>query len=213
VDRVASARAEGDPVRNWLAGARARERWDHYIALVRWQSSRLAIVARGDLGRLYTRHLLDSLNPLSFFDAPAGSMLDIGSGGGFPGVPLGIVWPETRITLLESREKKVGFLELVIRELGLSNMRAVCARLEDLGTSWQEERTFDLVAVRAVGGLPALLRSAQGACAPGARWIYFLGLSERADGVARDLRQVGTDIGPREGLFGGRLLLGRFSGG
>jgi 16S rRNA (guanine527-N7)-methyltransferase len=211
VDRAVSARAADDPVRAWLTDARARDLWDRYIALVRRQSSRLAIVARGDIGRLYTRHLLDSLNPLSFFDAPAGSLLDVGSGGGFPGIPLGIAWPGAQVTLLESREKKVGFLELVIRQLGLPNVRAVCARLEERGASWREERPYDLVTVRAVGDLPALLRSVRVACAPGARWVYFLGSGERLESLAGDLRQVDAEFEAREGLFGGLLLLGRWS--
>lgn len=212
VDRAIAARPDTDPVRAWLTNARARELWDHYLALVRWQSSRLAIVARSDLGRLYTRHLMDSLNPLSFFDAPVDSLLDIGSGGGFPGIVLGIVWPETRVTLLESREKKVGFLELVIRELGLPNVRAVCARLEERGVAWEEERPLELVTIRAVGDLPSLLRTVRPACAQDARWVYFLGSGDRSESLAAGLQEAETGFEPREGLFGGALLLGRFRG-
>src|SRR5467141_3666159 len=79
--------------------------------LVYTQVAQLSLVARGDRTVLYTRHILDSLNPLDIQSPPPPSALDIGSGGGFPGIPLAIVWPGTRVTILESREKKAGFLE------------------------------------------------------------------------------------------------------
>src|SRR5213593_2090352 len=90
--------------------------------LVYTQVAQLSLVARGDRTVLYTRHILDSLNPIDFQSPPPSSVLDVGSGGGFPGIPLAIVWPRTRFTILESREKKAGFLERVGRELGLRNV-------------------------------------------------------------------------------------------
>lgn len=210
VERATRGRPEEDPIRGWLSDQRARTLWDRYVALVYRQAARLAVVAGGDLERLYTRHLLDSLNPLSVFDLPPGSLLDVGSGGGFPGVPLGIAWPGTRVTLLESRDRKAGFLELVARELGLTNLTVVCARLEDRGAAWRESPPFDAVTIRAVGGLAALLKSLKGSCAPGATWIYFAGTEGRVEGLAASLRDAGSTFEAREGLFGGLLLVGRF---
>ena len=200
----------GDPRRGWLQDGRALELWDRYAAIVHEYSERLAIVARGDRGRLYTRHIMDSLNPLGLFDAPPDSILDVGAGGGFPGVPLAIAWPRTRVTLLESREKKAGFLEMVIRELALSNARAICARLEEYGNGQRTVERFDAVTIRAVGGLPELLLGAQRACAPGATWIYFVGSGERVEGLARSLEVAGFASDRRLGLFDGVLLVGRF---
>src|SRR5712675_3281277 len=69
--------------------------------LVYTQVAQLSLVARGDRTVLYTRHILDSLNPIDAQVPAPTSALDIGSGGGFPGIPLAIVWPSTRFTILE----------------------------------------------------------------------------------------------------------------
>ena len=206
---VIGSRPEGDRVRAWLESPRAQGLWDRYVALVARHSERLAIVGRGDRARLYTRHLLDSRNPLPFFDAEPGSLLDVGSGGGFPGIPLGIAWPGSSVTLLESRERKVGFLELVVRELALPNVRAVCARLEDRGTRWREPQPFEAVTIRAVGDLPSLLMGVRDALAPGARWVYFVGSSDRVEMLGDVLRRAGFKSAVRQGLFGGVFLVGR----
>ncbi|HXF59777.1 MAG TPA: RsmG family class I SAM-dependent methyltransferase, partial [Candidatus Saccharimonadales bacterium] len=107
--------------------------------LVYTQVAQLSLVARGDRTVLYTRHILDSLNPIDLQTPPPASALDIGSGGGFPGIPLAIVWPGTRVTILESKEKKAGFLERAVRELGIRNVAVACGRLEEYGRSWTAE--------------------------------------------------------------------------
>src|SRR5882762_6599859 len=154
--------------------------------LVYTQVAQLSLVARGDRTVIYTRHILDSLNPIDIQSPPPSSALDIGSGGGFPGIPLAIVWPGTRFTILESREKKAGFLERAGRELGLRNVTVVCARLEEYGRSWTAE-PHRTVYVRALGDLPEVLRSAERVAVPGAEWIYFLGAGAAPDEVLAPL--------------------------
>jgi len=177
--------------------------------LVYEQSSRLALVARGDRKILFTRHVLDSLNPIGILSPPPSSVLDIGSGAGFPGIPLAIIWPETRVTLLESREKKCGFLERVVRELGLSNATVVCARLEAYGKTWQAEPHASVL-IRAVGDLPAILSHASEATTPGASWVYFLGEEMTAQGLIEVLGPFGSRARIAAGPFGGKLLCGDF---
>lgn len=177
--------------------------------LVHEQSERLALVARGDRPILFTRHVLDSLNPIESLSPPPASALDVGSGAGFPGIPLAIVWPETRITLLESRDKKCGFLERAARELGLRNVTVLCARLEDYGKTWSAE-PHACVLVRAVGSLPLILSRAKAAAAPGARWVYFLGEDVATDRLIQELGPTGSTASVIVGPFGGRLLCGGF---
>jgi 16S rRNA (guanine(527)-N(7))-methyltransferase RsmG len=177
--------------------------------LVHKQAAQLALIAHGDRAVLFTRHVLDSLNPIDLFVQPPTSLLDVGSGGGFPGIPLAIAWPETRVTLLESREKKCGFLERAVRELGLKNVKMACARLEDFGKSWTAD-AHACVFIRAVGGLPALLSIAERAVTRDAQWVYFLGGEISVEALREDLGPRGVGAVVRSGAFGGRLLIGRF---
>jgi 16S rRNA (guanine527-N7)-methyltransferase len=180
--------------------------------LVYTQVAQLSLVASGDRTVLYTRHILDSLNPIDIQSPPPSSALDIGSGGGFPGIPLAIVWPGTRFTILESREKKAGFLERAVRELGLRNVTVACGRLEEYGRSWTAEPHRDVL-VRALGDLPELLRSAERVAVPGAEWVYFLGAGASPDRLIAQLGTSGEWAQVLSGAFGGRLLRGYFPPG
>ena len=180
--------------------------------LVYTQVAQLSLVARGDRTVLYTRHILDSLNPIDIQSPPPASALDIGSGGGFPGIPLAIVWPGTRVTILESREKKAGFLERAVRELGIKNVAVACGRLEEYGRSWTAE-PHRSVYIRALGDLPEVLRSAERVAVPGGEWYYFLGAETSADRLVSTLGPAGEWTMVATGAFGGRLLRGYFPPG
>jgi len=178
--------------------------------LVYTQIAQLSIVAREDRSVIFTRHILDSLNPVDAMSRSMRSALDIGSGGGFPGVPLAIAWPHCRVTVLESREKKAGFLERAVRELELKNVTVVCARLEEYGRSWTAEPQ-ESIFVRAL--LPDVLLQAGRVAAPGAQWVYYLGSGTPTQRVAGQLGDLGRDAETIEGSFGGRLLTGHFPPG
>jgi len=186
----------------------APERLCEYGRLLYDKSADLALIAKSDRPRLFTRHILDSLNVLSLFPEPPDSALDIGSGGGVPGIPLAIAWPDARVLLLESREKKSGFLEHAVRSLRLSNARVVCARLEEYGSIWNAEPVAS-VFVRALGDLPTVLVHASRPAREDARWVYFLGDREEVDALGEgDLDTWRPET--NRGTFGGRLLSGRF---
>ena len=187
--------------------------------LVHENADRLSLVSKRDRASLFTRHVLDSLNPASLFDHPPASALDVGSGAGFPGIPLAVVWPSATVTLLERRERKAGFLERAVRELGLKNTKVIPSRLEDLTAGSHApvragslEPGFDSVFIRALGSLPELLESAGSVCAPGARWVYFLGAGSSATEIQSSLGPLGLNAEVARGKFGGQLLHGRMDG-
>ena len=100
-------------------------------------------------------HLLDSLTVLATADLAGKSLIDVGCGAGFPGVPLAIAAPEAKITLLDSLAKRMNWLETVVPQLGIANARCVTARAEEEVTKCRE--TYDYATSRAVARLNILL--------------------------------------------------------
>src|SRR5207302_1962289 len=123
-----------------------------------------------------------------------------------------IVWPGTRFTILESREKKAGFLERVVRELGIKNVTVACGRLEEYGRSWTAE-PHSSVYIRALGDLPGVLRYSEPVAVPGSERIYFLGGDTAVDRLVAPLGPAREWTTVLDGAFGGRLLRGYFPPG
>ena len=125
-------------------------------------NERFNLTAVRDPEQAWVRHVADSLSLVPFVaEAGVREAMDLGSGGGFPGIPLAIAMPEVQWTLVESVGKKARFLQETIERLGLANVRVQQARAEDLAafkTGVREQ--MDAVACRAVGGLASLVELA-----------------------------------------------------
>lgn len=137
----------------------AVETLEEYERLIRRWNARGNLVSRRDLGRLRDRHVLDSLSLLPWWH---GSLADVGSGAGLPGVPLAIARPESPVTLVERSERKARFLQHVIIELALDNVELVEADVREPLPGSLAKRRFATVTARAVappGATWALLRS------------------------------------------------------
>ena len=116
-------------------------------------NAKVNLIARKDIENLYERHVLHSLAIAKFFKfLPEAEILDIGTGGGFPGVPLAILFPETQFHLIDGTMKKIKVVQDVIEQLGLTNATAQQVRAEEL-----KKRKFDFVVTRAVAAMPQLL--------------------------------------------------------
>ncbi|MHB8945833.1 MAG: 16S rRNA (guanine(527)-N(7))-methyltransferase RsmG [Bacillota bacterium] len=103
------------------------------------------------------KHHLDSLTALLAIDFPTGGkVVDVGSGGGLPGIPLKVHRPDLRVSLLESSRKKCVFLRAVARELALPGLEVLEGRAEDLGRQQEYRETFDIAVARAVAHLAVL---------------------------------------------------------
>lgn len=129
-----------------------------FVALVTDYNTRINLVSRADAANIWTAHVLHSLSLLFVLDIPAGStVLDLGTGGGFPGVPLAIVRPDLVMVHIDSIGKKTTALREMIGKLGLSS-EVVTARAEEFGRDPRRRMKFDLVLARAVAPLVDLVR-------------------------------------------------------
>ncbi|OEC38016.1 16S rRNA (guanine(527)-N(7))-methyltransferase [Pseudomonas sp. 1D4] len=132
-----------------MLDARQQELLLGYLALlIKWNKAyNLTAVRNAD--EMVSRHLLDSLSVVPFVAERGNDWLDVGSGGGMPGIPLAILFPERRFTLLDSNGKKTRFLTQVKLELGLDNLSVVNARVE----AFRPEQPFTGIVSRAFSAL------------------------------------------------------------
>ncbi len=110
-----------------------------------------------DFEEVVVKHFLDSLAIVKIVDMKSiDNMIDVGTGAGFPGIPLKIMFPSIRVTLLDSLNKRISFLKDVISEIGLDEIEAVHGRAEDYGRNILYREKYDLCVSRAVSNLSSL---------------------------------------------------------
>jgi 16S rRNA (guanine527-N7)-methyltransferase len=125
-----------------------------YMAILRRWNEKLNLTAIRDPLEILYRHFCESMFGAGAIPVDKGRLADIGSGPGFPGIPLKIARPELDLVLVESNVKKGTFLAEVVRDLGLSNTRVMISRYEELG---EEVAPLDIVCSRAVGEFVSFL--------------------------------------------------------
>ena len=142
---------------------KAESRLDTYYHMVVEKNKVMNLTAITEEHEFLIKHFVDSLSVYSavpLFKEKIASekctLIDVGTGAGFPGIPLKIMFPEIQVTLLDSLQKRVNFLNEVITELGLEGITAVHSRAEDGARDPKLRDSFDLVVSRAVASLPVL---------------------------------------------------------
>ena len=127
-----------------------------YKELVLEWNKRLNLTAICDDKEFVIKHFLDSLTVLKYLGKIKGRLIDVGTGAGFPGIPLKIAVDNLDVSLLDSLEKRVKFLDNVINDLDLKNIHAMHSRAEDAGNDGNYRENYDFCVSRAVASLPVL---------------------------------------------------------
>ena len=121
--------------------------------LYKYWNSRINVISRKDIGSLYLKHVLHSLAIAKFIQFSKGThIIDVGTGGGFPGIPLAILFSDAKFHLVDSIEKKVRVVDAVSNELGLENVTTQCKRVEDI------DDKFDFILTRAITDMSTILK-------------------------------------------------------
>ena len=150
----------------------------YYEELITW-NEKFNLTAITDYDQVQIKHFLDSLTCLLADEGltrvicqqPGIRAIDVGAGAGFPGLPLKIVCPGLRLTLLEATGKKVDFLEHIVGRLGLAGVEVIKGRAEELGRDAAHRERYDLALARAVAALPVLVEYALPFCKPGGLFV------------------------------------------
>ena len=143
---------------------------DYVALLVRWNATYNLTAIRGPR-EMIAKHLLDSLALHPYLDG-VGSLADLGTGAGLPGIPLAIAKPGLQVSLVESNGKKVRFMREAIRKLGLTNAEAVESRIE----AFDAPGRFDAITARALATLPLILESGGHLLRPGGVLLAMKGV-------------------------------------
>jgi 16S rRNA (guanine527-N7)-methyltransferase len=154
-------------------GAQTQEKLLDYLALlIKWNKV-YNLTAIRDPHQMVSHHLLDSLSVVRHLWP--GEWLDVGCGAGLPGIVLAIAKPDWQFTMLDSNSKKTSFVQQAIIELGLSNAKVICARVED----WRPAEHFAGIISRAYAELGDFLRSTRHLIAKQGRWAAMKGSPEQ----------------------------------
>jgi 16S rRNA (guanine527-N7)-methyltransferase len=175
------------------------EQIKYYLQRVR--EAGISLVSQADRNRLQERHLKPSLEALDLIPE-SGKLIDIGSGGGFPGIPIAINRPGLQVTLVESNSRKASFLTRVSRETALNNLKVLHLRAEELDET--HEKNYDCVTARAVADMVDLIEWTDRLLKPDGRWLLWKGRNWRKEGDPSD---YGLKIAEERPLSDGGVLL------
>jgi 16S rRNA (guanine527-N7)-methyltransferase len=136
--------------------------------LLHWNKT-YNLTAITDLEDIRKLHILDSLTVVPFIKGPY--ILDVGSGAGFPGIPLALVLPQFKFVLLDSNNKKTNFLRQAVRHLSLTNVAVYSERAEN----FQHPTCFNTIITRATGSLLAIIAATRRLCCATGQWLFMKG--------------------------------------
>lgn len=172
-NRAAFLRDEFAKIKITLSDLQTSQFLSYYELLVEW-NAKMNLTAITEYEDVVIKHFVDSVSSVLVYDyKKVHHLLDLGTGAGFPGIPLKIIYPEINVTLVDSLNKRVNFLNEVISELGLKKITAIHGRAEDLARDLRYREKQDLVVSRAVANLSVLLEYCMPFVRPGGCFISY----------------------------------------
>jgi len=154
-----------------------------YISLLLHWNRTISLTTVTDPLEVLRFHFGESMFAISNIASRNGRLADVGSGAGFPGIPLKLAIPTLEVILIESNAKKAAFLAEAIRELGLDSTEVHRGRFEDFGSEGPE---FDFIAARAIGKHEGIIKWARGAIKSGGKLVLWLGADDAAQVMLKE---------------------------
>jgi 16S rRNA (guanine527-N7)-methyltransferase len=157
-------------------------------------NEKVNLTAITEHSEIYIKHFLDSLIPLTYVDIPQGaSLIDVGTGAGFPSIPMKLYRPDIKLTLLDSLNKRIVFLESLCEKLHI-NVECIHGRAEDFGKDESYREQFDYATARAVANLQVLSEYCVPFVKVGGAFIAMKGLSEDVTTANKAINTLGGRV-------------------
>ena len=166
-----------------------------YMNLLKEWNARINLTAITEDTEIIIKHFVDSLTILPFLREGGGNtLIDVGTGAGFPGMPVAICLPELSVTLVDSLEKRVRFLHKAVEKVGLPNVQCVHARAEELGRRPEYREAYDFATARAVASMPVLLEYCLPLVRTGGCFIAMKGANAEGETFKTALAALGGKV-------------------
>ena len=136
---------------------RQLEQFEIFYELLIETNKSLNLTAITEMHEVVLKHFIDSIAISNYIDLSEKKVIDVGTGAGFPGIPLAIIYPNAKFVLMDSLQKRLNFIEKVLVECDIKNVTTLHGRAEDIGQDKQYREKFDYCVSRAVAALPVLL--------------------------------------------------------
>ena len=177
-----------------LSESKIKDFYTYMIELIEW-NKKINLTAILEEDDIIDKHFIDSLT-ISKYIKDNESVIDIGTGAGFPGIPLKIARENLKIDLLDSLNKRINFLNEIINKLNLKNINAIHSRAEDEASKKEKRETYDIAVSRAVANLPVLLEYLLPFVKVGGKCICMKGMNieEEVNNSKKVLMELGGEI-------------------
>lgn len=167
-------------------------KFDTYMELLKDWNTRINLTAITEDEEIRLKHFQDSLSILPYIEG--GSLVDVGTGAGFPGLPIAIERPDVSVTLVDSLDKRVKFLQCVADTLELKNVTCIHARAEEFGRKPEYREKFDYATARAVASMPVLLEYCLPLLKTGGRFLAMKGANASEEKFDKALEILGGKL-------------------
>lgn len=149
---------------------------ERYTQELTYWNSKVNLISRKDMNYFLEHHLLHSLSILKYIKLePKSFCIDVGTGGGLPGIPLAIACPQTYFLLVDSINKKVKITSILAKHTELNRLKVLCSRVEDLANDEQFKHKFDYVITRAVGNVVSIMSKTRQIIKKSSKLIFLKG--------------------------------------
>lgn len=180
----------------WLTQEQLGQFLIYYEMLVEW-NQKMNLTAITDYNEVMKKHFIDSISLVKAYDVTSNvKVIDVGTGAGFPGLALKIAFPDLQVTLLDSLNKRIQFLDAVIGRLKLENVETIHGRAEDFAKPDQLREKYDLCVSRAVANLSTLSEYCLPFVKVGGRFISY-----KSEKIAEEMEAAGKAVS----ILGGRV--------